>query len=44
VARLDLPLNLHGNAHHPFYPELRSLRAAAKATAERFALTNVHSD
>lgn len=33
VARLDLPLNLHGNAHHPFYPNLRAVRAAAKATA-----------
>jgi GIY-YIG catalytic domain len=33
VARLDLPLNLHGNAHHRFYPRLRGVRAAAKATA-----------
>jgi hypothetical protein len=33
VARLDLPLNLHGNAYHRFYPQLRSVRAAAKATA-----------
>jgi hypothetical protein len=33
VARLDLPLNLHDNAQHPFYPHLRALRAAAKATA-----------
>jgi GIY-YIG catalytic domain len=23
VARLDLPLNLHGNAHHPFYQPAR---------------------
>jgi hypothetical protein len=33
VARLDLPLNLHGNPRHRCYPRLRSLRAAAKATA-----------
>ena len=33
VARLDLPLNLHGNNQHPFYPNLRAIRAAAKATA-----------
>ena len=33
VAWLDLPLNLHGNAHHRFYPNLRAVRAAAKATA-----------
>src|SRR5918996_230162 len=33
VARLDVPLNLHGNSQHPFYPKLRSVRAAAKATA-----------
>jgi GIY-YIG catalytic domain len=33
VAGLDLPLNLHDNAQHPFYPHLRALRAAAKATA-----------
>ena len=33
VAGLDLPLNLHGNAHHRFYPQLRSVRAAAKAAA-----------
>jgi hypothetical protein len=33
VVRLDLPLNLDGNAHHPFSPNLRSLRAAARATA-----------
>ncbi len=30
VARLDLPLNLHDNAQHPFYPQLRGMRAAAK--------------
>lgn len=33
VARLDLPLNLHGNAHHPCYQQLRAIRATAKATA-----------
>jgi hypothetical protein len=31
VARLDLPLNLHDNAQHPFYPQLRGVRAAARA-------------
>lgn len=33
VARLNLPLNLDGNAHHRFYRRLRELRAQAKATA-----------
>jgi hypothetical protein len=33
VAQLDLPLNLHDNARHSFYPQLRDLRAAARATA-----------
>jgi hypothetical protein len=33
VARLDLPLNLYDNARHPFYPHLRGVRAAARATA-----------
>jgi hypothetical protein len=32
-AQLDLPLNLHGNSQHPFYPNLRAIRAAAKDTA-----------
>jgi len=30
VARLDLPLNLHGNSHHRFYPNLRSMRAGLR--------------
>jgi hypothetical protein len=33
VARLDLPLNLHGNQQHPFHPQLHTIRAAARATA-----------
>jgi len=33
VARLDLPLNLRGNAQHRFSPQLRGVRAAARATA-----------
>ena len=33
VARLDLPLNLDGNAHHRCYRQLRGIRAQAKATA-----------
>lgn len=33
VARLDLPLNLHGNAHHRFYQQLRTVRATAKGAA-----------
>jgi len=33
VARLDLPLNLHDNAEHPFYARLRGVRAVARATA-----------
>jgi len=33
VTRLDLPLNLDGNAYHRFYRQLRELRAQANATA-----------
>jgi len=33
VAQLDLPLNLHGNAQHPCYQQLRAVRAATRATA-----------
>jgi hypothetical protein len=33
VARLDLPLNLHGNNQHRFYRQVRAIRAQAKATA-----------
>jgi hypothetical protein len=33
VARLDLPLNLHGNHHHRFYANLRSVRAVARTAA-----------
>jgi len=38
VARLDLPLNLHGNTHHPFYSHLRRVRSAAKATARALSV------
>jgi len=33
LARLDLPLNLDGNANHRCYRQRRELRAQAKATA-----------
>ena len=41
VAWLDLPLNLHGNAHHPGYQQLRVVRAAAKATARALPVWSV---
>jgi hypothetical protein len=33
LSTLDLPLNLSGNATHPFHPLLTAARAAAKASA-----------
>jgi hypothetical protein len=33
IATLDVPLNLQGNAHNPFYPTLKRLRAEAEQTA-----------
>lgn len=33
IANLDVPLNIQGNAHNPFYPELRRLRAEAEQQA-----------
>ncbi|WP_370332216.1 GIY-YIG nuclease family protein [Mycolicibacterium hippocampi] len=33
IARLNLPLNLQGNAHNSFYPVLKQLRAEAEAAA-----------
>lgn len=33
IEVLSLPLNLQGNAHHPFQTELSAIRAAARATA-----------
>jgi hypothetical protein len=34
IDRLDLPLNLQHNIHHPFGPILRQIRKAAKVNAE----------
>ena len=34
IEELSLPLNLLGNASHPFYPALTALRAAARRRAE----------
>jgi len=33
IATLDVPLNIQGNAHNHFYPELRLLRAEAEQRA-----------
>lgn len=33
IVSLDVPLNIQGNAHNPFYPELRRLRAEAELQA-----------
>jgi hypothetical protein len=33
MEQLNLPLNLQGNRHHPYYPTLRALRAEHKAAA-----------
>ncbi|MGY4712760.1 nucleoside triphosphate pyrophosphohydrolase [Mycolicibacterium sp. CBM1] len=33
IANLDVPLNIHGNAHNRFYPTLKRLRADAVAKA-----------
>lgn len=33
IATLDVPLNIQGNAHNHFYPELRRLRAEAEQRA-----------
>ncbi|MCL5777213.1 hypothetical protein M1105_09460 [Limibaculum sp. FT325] len=33
IRKLSLPLNIQGNAAHPFYPVLKRLRAEAIATA-----------
>ena len=33
IEQLNLPLNLQGNSHHPYYPTLKALRAKHKATA-----------
>jgi hypothetical protein len=33
LSRVSLPLNLQGNEHHPFHPELTRMRAHAKFEA-----------
>jgi hypothetical protein len=35
---LSLPLNIQGNARHPFYPELKSLRDSARSEARNKAV------
>jgi hypothetical protein len=35
IAQLDLPLNLVGNARHPFYSRLKGIRAAARQRARQ---------
>ena len=41
IRRVDLPLNLNGNASHPFHPKLTALRADARQTARRPRPTRV---
>ena len=38
VQNLSLPLNIQGNARHPFYPELKSLRDSARSEARNNAV------
>ena len=33
IEQLNLPLNLQGNSHHPYYPTLKALRAEHRTTA-----------
>ncbi|WP_425513936.1 GIY-YIG nuclease family protein [Arthrobacter zhaoguopingii] len=33
MEQLSLPLNLQGNAHHPYYPTLKALRAEHRTAA-----------
>ena len=35
LQELSLPLNLQGNQGHPFYPRLKEIRRATKATARQ---------
>ena len=37
IASLDLPLNIQGNAHNRFYPELRRLRSEAEQQARNIS-------
>jgi hypothetical protein len=34
IARLNPPLNLHGNRNHPFHSRLAALRSGAKIAAK----------
>jgi hypothetical protein len=36
ISGMSLPLNLSGNAHHPFHPHLKALRAEHKARARHW--------
>ena len=38
IATVDVPLNLQGNAHNAFYPELKRLRAEAELEARHLAI------
>jgi hypothetical protein len=38
LSRLSLPLNLQGNAHHPFTVQLTELRQAAKQAAREMPI------
>jgi hypothetical protein len=38
IAKLSLPLNLHGNARHPFHPVLSAMRREAKERADQLPI------
>ena len=40
LKSLSLPLNLQGNAHHPFFGPLGEIRRAAKAAAREMAIAS----
>lgn len=41
IATLDVPLNLQGNGHNPFYPVLKQLRARAERTARELPIAGI---
>jgi len=41
IAALDVPLNLHGNAHNRFYRELKRRRAEAEHHARELPVLSV---
>jgi hypothetical protein len=40
ISALPLPLNLDGNSRHPFFRQLKNIRAAAKDRARNLPVIN----